>query len=244
VKVLYIDIETYPARSYHWGMHKQNIGVKQVIEADQVCCFAAKWRGKRTMYFHSEWVDGYRGMVEAAHSLLDEADVVAHWNGKRFDVPHLNRAFSECDITPPSPFKQLDLMLLGKRRFRFLSNKLAHVSQQLGFAGKLDTDFQLWLDCMNGDPAGYRKMERYNRRDTRLLEQIHTKWLPWIDGDVNANLFSAGGCCASCESMDVIRNGHAYTTLGKYQRYLCKRCGLHMRGRKRIDGADLRAAAL
>ena len=32
-------------------------------------------------------------MVSRVHGLLDDADVVCHYNGKKFDIPTLNREF-------------------------------------------------------------------------------------------------------------------------------------------------------
>jgi hypothetical protein len=61
-----------------------------------------------------------------AHGLLDSADVVLHFNGRRFDVPHLNREFLLAGLTPPSPYKQIDLLSgVVRQGSSFPSNKLA-----------------------------------------------------------------------------------------------------------------------
>ncbi|NIV35232.1 MAG: hypothetical protein GWN58_38990, partial [Anaerolineae bacterium] len=54
-----------------------------------------------------EW--DMEGMLEGAWELLDEADAVVHYNGKKFDIPTLNREFVKYGFTPPSPYKQIDL---------------------------------------------------------------------------------------------------------------------------------------
>jgi hypothetical protein len=244
MKVLYIDIETAPATAYVWGMFKQNIGVKQLIRPPRVMCFAAKWRGKKKMEFSAEWGAGQLEMIEHAWRLLDEADVVVHYNGITFDVPHLNGEFATRSIIPPAPFQQLDMLRVIRKNFRFISNKLAHTSVQFGFDGKIDTDFDLWTGCMDGDPAAQRKMMRYNKQDVVLLEELHTELLPWCGNQANMQMFEGGVIdgCPKCGSLRLQRNGFAYTTVSKFQRWRCMDCGGSARSGRRIMGADLRAA--
>ena len=70
-------------------------------------------------------------MLEGIHKLLDEADAVIHYNGKRFDIPSLNKEFLLNGMFPPAPFKEIDLLTVARGRFRFVSNKLDYVAQQL-----------------------------------------------------------------------------------------------------------------
>src|SRR5690606_41747736 len=76
-------------------------------------------------------------MVKEAHRLLSAADAVIHFNGQRFDIPHLNREFVEAGLTPPSPYSQIDLLKVVKKNFRFPSNKLDYVTKKLGLDHKV-----------------------------------------------------------------------------------------------------------
>src|SRR5258705_7792106 len=136
MRVLMIDIETTPDKSYHWGRFNQNIGINQTIEEGAMVCFAAKWYGQDEIEFYSEWQDGLEGMVHEAWRLLDEADVVVHFYGSQFDIPHINTSCLRLGFPPPSPFKQIDLKLVVGRKFKFSSNKLEFVSRVLGLEGK------------------------------------------------------------------------------------------------------------
>ncbi|HEY8058754.1 MAG TPA: ribonuclease H-like domain-containing protein, partial [Acidimicrobiales bacterium] len=171
MKTLLLDIETSPNVAYTWGLFDQNVGLNQLVSTTEVICFAAKWQGQRKMHFFSDFHDGHEDMVLSAHALLDEADVVVHYNGTKFDIPHLNREFITALLPPPSPFKQIDLWRVVRQRFKFASTKLAHVAPALGLEGKTSHEgFDLWRKCMAGDEAAWRKMRTYNRRDVELLE--------------------------------------------------------------------------
>lgn len=244
MKVLYIDIETSPNLAYVWGLFKQNIGIKQLHTTSSIICFAAKWAGKKKMEFWSDYHDGHEEMLAVAWELLDEADVVCHYNGKQFDIPNLNREIAMAGMPPPSPFQQLDLLSVVRKNFRFTSNKLAHVSVEMGLPGKIDTDFDLWLGCMANDETSWAEMRKYNKQDVILLEQLHEKLRPWCGSVANTQLFDVGDGCPFCGSLNLIRNGFAYTQLGKFQRFVCRDCGGHSRVAKRTAGANLRPAAL
>ncbi len=184
--------------------------------------------GIRTI-FH----DGKKDMVAAARDLLDEADVLVTWNGKKFDEKHLAREFLEQGLQPPSPYKSLDLLETAKSRFYFPSNKLEYVGKLLTDKAKLATDFSLWTACMARDPKAWAKMKRYNIRDVALLEDVHNRFLPWIKSPPNVGLFVTGDVCPRCGATgSLTRRGSQTTGLGVYCRYQCKSCGGWSRGKQ------------
>lgn len=183
-RTLYIDIETSPNLVYAWDLYRPIIGVNQIKETGTMLCFAAKWRGEDQIMFEAPWTApfGWTGtelahsyMVARAHDLLNEADVVVHYNGKRFDVPWLNRMFVEQGCAPPKPYKQLDLLQLA-RKLKFPSNKLEFVSSHLLGEGKVKHEgFGLWTAVMAGDKDARERMEAYNKQDVALLETLHDR---------------------------------------------------------------------
>lgn len=232
-----IDIETAPALVYAWGLHDQNIGVDQVVDAGGMICFAAKWLGESEIEFRSTHHDGRRKMVRRLWKLLDEADAVLHFNGKRFDIPHIQRSFVEAGLTPPSPYKQIDLYLVVRRQFRFLSNKLAHVSPQLGLGGKVHHEgFRLWLRCMNRDKAAWARMRKYNMQDTALLEDAYEILRPWIPNHPSHAAERGADVCPKCGSGELQWRGFATTAVGRYRRFQCQSCGGWGRDTKRDGG--------
>jgi len=123
-KILLLDIETAPNQAYVWGLFDQNISGDQVVDSSYVLCWSARWLHETEIMFSSvEKYDDYDMMMQL-HTLLDEADVVVHYNGTKFDIPVINKEFVKLGIHPPSPYKQVDLYQVVRRNFRFESNKL------------------------------------------------------------------------------------------------------------------------
>lgn len=244
MKVLTIDIETSPALADVWGLWQQNVGLSQLHSVTEVICFAAKWHGSKKVEFYSTHHDGKSEMIGQAWRLLDEADAIVHWNGARFDTPHLQREFLLEGLTPTSPFREIDLMKTVKKQFRFMSNKLQHVSTQLGLQGKVQhTGHQLWIDCAAGDEKAWALMKKYNVGDVRLTEELYDRLLPWISGHPHVGLYddTEADCCQRCGSVDLEKRGFAYTPLAKFQQYACRNCGGWSRGKKSLALAGTRA---
>ncbi len=236
MRILLLDIETSPMSAYVWGLYDQNIGLNQMIDTSKVLCYTAKWVGDSQIYFDSIHSSKHKSMLKGIHALLDIADAVVTYNGDKFDLPVLNKEFLLCGLNPPSPYKKIDLLRTVRRNFRFASNKLDHVSQQLGLGKKVDHEgFELWLKCMNKDADAWKKMEEYNVQDVILLEKLYQKLMPWIQSHPNQNLFSDEHICPSCASPKIQKRGTAISSTGVYQRYQCRACGTWSQSTKALS---------
>jgi len=240
LKILHIDIETAPNKAYVWGLWKQNVAINQIVEPGYTLCWAAKWHGKREVFFDSVYESGTSRMLKRIHKLLDEADVVCHYNGQKFDIPTLQGEFLMEGLGPPSQFKQLDLLKTTRSQFRFPSNKLDYVVQQLGLGSKTKhMGMEMWRDCMDGCDKAWKVMKRYNIQDVRLLEKYYKRLLPWIKNHPNWGLYLDADRppCRNCGSTKVVKKGIERTNTLTYQRYKCRDCGTPLRGRKRLEPA-------
>ena len=176
-----IDIETMANLAWVWGNWKQDIHPKQIVKHKRTISFAAKWVGQKKVLFYSEFHHGREEMVDAAWKLLDAADAVISYNGKRFDAKHLNTEFKLRHLQPPSHYQHIDLLQVTRREFAFGSNKLESVAQRMGLGKKEEHEgFALWLKCEAGDAAAWRRMRSYNKKDVRLTEDLFLEYLPWI----------------------------------------------------------------
>lgn len=226
MRLLTIDIETRPMESRHWGLWQQNIGITQIRKPDGMLCFAAQFDGERKVHFASQWGDGEREMVKAAHRLFDEADVVMGWNSDRFDIPWIQRCFIEQKLAEPAPFKKYDLMRVVKRKARLPSYKLDFVAQWLGVGRKLRTGgFDLWDDVLAGDARAQDKMRRYNIQDTRLTGAVYDELMArgWASPPMNQSV-RGGFVCPHCESERLQARGYEETLTRIYQRWKCLAC--------------------
>lgn len=238
MKILLLDIETAPNVAYVWGLFKENIPIQRIVDSGYVLCWAAKWLGEDEVMFDSVYQSRPKTMLKRVHRLLEEADAVIHYNGTRFDIPTLNKEFLLHKMTPPSAYKQIDLLITARGRFRFVSNKLDFIADQLGVGTKHKHEgFELWVKCMNNDPEAWKTMELYNKQDVNLLEQVYLVFRPWIRNHPNTGLYSSddGNQCPACGSGNVVRRGYAYTSTGRYQRYRCSACGHWSRARSKAD---------
>ena len=243
MKILGIDIETAPNKAFVWGLWKQTVSLSQLIQSGRVMCFAYRWYDRSVAESPVDFVSevggkrAHQAMVRKAHALLTEADAVVHYNGTSFDVPTLNKEFVKLGLGPPAPFAQIDLLQTARKKFRFTSNKLAHLLTQLGIEEKIDhSGFRLWIGCMDGDPDAWEEMERYNRRDVSSMEGLYRLLLPWISNHPNHALYNLDGLgdhmCPACGGIDLQRRGLQRTKVMVYQRYQCKDCGSWSRSRK------------
>lgn len=248
-KILVIDIETAAATVETFGLFKQNIGIGQIIDPVRVICFAAKWHGEpdKKIVFHAEWDSTHEDMISAAYELINEADFVVGWNSQGFDVKHLNAEFLKYGYKPPSPYKNVDLMLCARKNFRLMSNKLDWYAQQLGVGSKVQNGgMSLWRELARPESEksllkARKLMERYNRADVALTDELFVKLRPWISG-VNVGLYvdSDKPVCVNCGSESLQRRGWAYLTAGKYRRFQCNDCGRWNRDAKRESTVDMR----
>lgn len=239
MKVLQLDIETAPHIAYLWGLFDQNVGINQIVQSGYTLCFAYKWQHERGVHFRSLWELGSAGLAESAHELLDEADMVVHYNGRKFDIPVLNRDFLQHGLTPPANYHDIDLYQTVRRRFKFASNKLDYVCQALELGRKTQhKGMDLWREVMAGNEKSQRTMQRYNMQDVRLLERLYFKVQPWVQQHPNRGLWvedPSQPVCRNCGSTHVKKNGTERRTTLQYQRYVCLDCGTQQRGRISIS---------
>lgn len=236
MKILLLDIETSPNTAHVWGLFQQNIGLNQLLDSSYTLCWAAKWYQEPEVFFESVYRSGPKKMLKGVHKLLDEADVVIHYNGTKFDIPTLNKEFILYKMNPPAPFKQIDLLKVARNRFRFPSNRLDYVASALGFGSKKHTTHELWIKCMNNDSSAWKEMEEYNKHDVVLLEHVYERFKPWIRNHPNHNLYSEGEvACPNCGNSHFQKRGFCYTAAFKYQRFQCLECGNWFRSSKCIS---------
>jgi hypothetical protein len=239
MKILFLDIETSPYTALVWGVRKQYLTSKNLLDTASVLCYAAAWADSDYTLFDSIQRSTPDEMIQGIHNLLDEADAVVTYNGNSFDLPMLNREFLKRRLAPPSPYKSIDVYRTVRSKFRFASAKMDDVLKELGYSGKTEhRGLKLWLDCMNGKKDAWEEMETYNVNDVTELENLYNDVLPWITNHPNRSLFDEKLCCPNCGSTKYQARGtRKLATGGLYQRYQCsaKGCGKWMRGNVRLN---------
>ena len=235
MRILAWDTELTPLTTYTWSLWPNSIPIQQIVKPQEVICFGARWINEKTVTFRSTHHHTKQEMLDTIWNLLDEADAVLSWNGAGFDSKHIRREFLEAGMKPPSPYKEIDLMKTAKSQFKFPSNKLDYVAQDLGVGKKTPhTGFQLWIDCMAGDAKAWRLMKKYQLQDVNLLVDLYERLLPWIANHPNRALIdNVADGCPQCASTHIQRRGFLHTNVSSFPRFCCVDCGKWFRGSAR-----------
>ena len=237
--ILIFDIETAPLKAYVWSRWKQNIYLDQTISEWFMICWSAKWLGSKEIFSECLTPNEIKNekddrIVKQLWALIDQADIVIAHNGKRFDVPKINSRFIMAGLPPTSSYIQIDTKEVAAKQFGFSSNKLDALAGYFNIEHKDDTDFELWINCMNGDQESLDYMESYNRKDVKILEQVYLKLRPWIKNQPNIGLYQENDemVCATCGSKHIEEDGSFYyTSANKYKIMRCNDCGATSRMR-------------
>lgn len=251
-KVLLLDIETAPLRSFTWGLWQQNVGLNQIDSEWFILSYSAKWLGEPEESIFYKDLRGIvhkeddRCILEELWYLLDEAQVIITQNGKKFDGKKINARFIMNGYQPPSPYKHIDTLQIAKAVFGFTSNKLEWMTDKLCTKYKKQkhnkfSGFELWKEMLNDNIEAWQECEIYNKYDVLSLEELYTKLAPWDKTHPNFNLFhEEHKHVCRCGSSDVVEDGFAYTSKSKFQQYRCNSCGATTRSTKNLFSKEKR----
>lgn len=237
-KILLFDLEVSPMKAYVWERWRQNISLDQTISENFIIAWSAKWlydsKIMGDVLTPEEIIheDDFR-IVKNLWELINEADIVIAHNAKHADIPWMNSRFIMHNMIPPKPYLVVDTLEVSRKQFGFSSNKLDALAGYFNIPHKLETGFQLWKSCMEGDEQSLKYMLEYNNRDVLILEEVYLKLLPWIKSHPNISMLVQKDCCSHCGSdeYELLEGQYYYTSVGKYQLYRCKHCGTVFRAR-------------
>lgn len=167
-------------------------------------------------------------LAKKVWGLYNEADYVLGHNSNKFDNKMVNAMFMRYDLTPPSPYKQIDTLQVARSVARFNSNKLDNLGHILTGEGKTETTYKdLWYDCLvKNDKKSWAKMVEYNNRDVDITVALYKKLRPWIKNHPNIGDHTGiDGICPKCGSDNIRKDGSYRKRSGRVQRYKCLHCG-------------------
>lgn len=245
-KILTIDIERIGGlQDEVWEGKQYNnwIGPDRLVEPSRTICYAYRWAHEDETKFVAEWEDGFQQdnlshtpggghlvMIRKARDLMDEADYIVGWNSKKFDNRHLTGSMWAYDLTPPSPWVDIDLMMEVSRNFLLPAKSMKFVSALKGMEGKAESP-KLRRALRFGTPeevaAAREEMRLYNIRDVDQTVELFESLRGWIRG-MNLGLFEEQDGvvrCSNCLSSDIQYRGRTGNRTYTYHRFFCKKCG-------------------
>jgi hypothetical protein len=233
MRVLYLDIETTPMIFYSWTAFPQYLTHDFLIQESHLLTWAAQWHGEkkvrseRLLPAEATRQDDKR-IVGLIADLVREADVVVAHNADRFDMTRINSRLLKHRLKPMPPVQTIDTLKMSKKHLGQPYNKLDWLGKTLLDDQKLKTDLDLWKRCMAGDLQALRRMERYNRKDVKLLVEVWETIGPYVPGIPRLH---TGPGCPNCGAQSWIRRGYRHTKASSWVRLECSVCGRYSRER-------------
>lgn len=255
-KIGLIDIETAPLEAHVWGLFDQTVGLNQIKCEWGILsyCFKPLGAPKRDIVYVDNSLQADprddSHLLPGLWEILDEYDFLIAQNGKRFDMRKIRARLILNGFSPPSPVKVIDTMLMARQVAAFTSNKLEWLSDKLSTIRKDKhkefPGFELWRECLAGNPRAWASMRRYNIPDVLSMEQVYTRLRPWVEGHPNlaAYVDDDKRRCPRCASTRVESRGTTFTNVGEYQRYQCNDCGGWSRSRYTLNTTEKRKSLL
>lgn len=255
-KIGLIDVETAPMEANVWGLFDQNVGLNQIITEWTLLSFCLKpLHGPRKSIEYRDNRDAASPRDDSAllHRLweiMHEYDILIAQNGKRFDKKKIIARLILAGYSPPSPVRIEDTMLMAKQVASFTSNKLEWLTTYLSDEKKSNhkefPGFELWKECLAGNPRAWAAMKKYNVKDVTSMEDVYLKLRPWVRGHQNIAVFgdSEKMMCPVCGSHKLRADGYSYTGVGQYRRYQCRACGSWSRSRFTLNTVGKRKSLL
>jgi len=224
-KVYVFDLETSFLEALTFGpMWEANL--TYILKYAELLSFSYKEHGVNKTFVYSLKDHSRKELLQKLWDMANEADVLIAHNGKSFDVRMMNTFFIANGFPPPAPYKLIDTKQVAKRYFYFPSNSLNELAAFFSLEGKMETGGrELWKQCRDRDLKAFAKMERYNRQDVILLDEIYTIMAPWIENHPEQKIYIPGNGCHRCGEDDAQKRGLKPRAHGWVQEYLCKNCG-------------------
>jgi hypothetical protein len=239
-KILLLDIETAPLHGNFWSTGQQYITPEQIEQDWFIFGYSAKWLLSTEMM--SDFVTPKEAVkrddkriMQSAHKLVTEADIIIGHNVKNFDMPRLKTRFFMNGLKPPMPYQLLDTLQVARKEFAFASNKLNYLSRIILRKEKIKTDRTLWAKCEIGDQDALDYMEEYCRMDTQLLEDVYVELRGWMTQHPNLPIImdAKDPACTNCGCFEFTEEeGYYMTPQNKYEAVRCTNCGAISHKRK------------
>ena len=236
-KVAVLDVETLPMVIYAWGLWDQNNTIEQVIQDGCMLSWAGKLLNEPTTFSDimtpEEAIlrDTHR-IIKSLRDFLSGVDVVIGHNYSQFDVKVINTEILKNGLLPLK-YTIVDTLMISRQNFKFASNKMKFINEQLGLRNKIDNDgFPLWKACSEGDAEALNTMLEYNRGDIGATEDLFYKLRPYVR-NFNVALYNelVEQQCPVCGSTDLSKEGFYFTPAGKWDSLRCGNCGCIARGK-------------
>ena len=239
-KIMLYDLETMPdldAAMEVFTQLSQYPGLTLKAEINSIICFGYREYGKGIKAkCKSVWdMPGWKGDInddkeicEFIVSILDTADCVVTFNGKRFDEKFIATRCAIHGLEFPMKIKHVDLYQVVKANFSFFRNNLKTSAKILTNEFKMSHEgWGLWVKVRKLIRSSMREMVAYCKQDVDVMEPMFKRLRPRIKGIPDHNLFQIAGSkhlCTKCGSSRHHSHGWVYSAAYRKKRFKCVDC--------------------
>jgi hypothetical protein len=181
-KVLLVDIETKPKKSWHWNVWEENINHTMMIEDGAILSWSAKWIGEKEIFYKDQRgkekdLMNDKELLKPLVKLMSEADIIVWQNGDSFDYGEINNRIAEHSLPIPNEYKTIDTKKIAKRHLRLPWYSLAYMTARFNKKYKKQEHkefpgWDLWGQCMRGNRKAWECMKKYNQFDVLSMEEL------------------------------------------------------------------------
>lgn len=228
-RVLLYDLEVSPCVAWVWGSGQQFVGAHQLMNSGKIICIAysfSHWEPNKVKHLMWDSKQDDKTMLEKFLEVAAKADVIVGHNGDSFDKKWVNARCAYHNLPTLQGTITEDTYRQMKREFRLPSFKLGYVCKYFNIPGKLSTNSDLWQDVtFRNDRNALKDMVAYCDNDVLILKELYKRMFPYVVHKINRAVFNGDkDSCPRCGSKNLVRNGCAFTSTGKYRRYRCNDC--------------------
>lgn len=181
-KVLLLDVETKPKKSWHWGVWNQNLSYNMMVEDGAILSWSAKWIGEDKIMYkdqrgNEKKLMNDKELLKPLAKLMSEADIIIWQNGDRFDYGEINNRIAEHNLPIPDEYKTIDTRKLAKKHLRLPWYSLSYMTERFNKKYKKQDHkefpgFSLWEESMKGNKKAWQCMKKYNEFDVLSMEEL------------------------------------------------------------------------
>lgn len=239
--ILYWDCETSPHEGYFFRTGgNQYISAKQIKKDKEtkIITIQFMWEGdvKPSYYVwnkvngnfdDSEIVDKF--VTNVMRKYPQDKLIIIGQNHKAFDHRILNERAKKLRLTPPlHDMIKIDTYKASKQAFMTPSHGLDYRSEQQNLGGKLETNFKMWTDILEGITTPEDKMVPYGLKDVTDLRTILWRELPYYESlpsSLEKLLLKAKAKCVNCENNKKRKYDIEECKVDRKNGWMCINCG-------------------
>lgn len=175
-KLAYLDIETSPYLSYHYGVKKLFIQPCQIQEHTKITSAVFMWEyNQKPIVLQWKYKKGGGDdteLLEELVTLMNKADLIIMQNGDRFDAPVIQERLADLRLPPLKNIITFDTLKASRRSFMKAHHSLEAQARQYGKLGKIKQDMEDAIAVAKGNVKAQKARIVYNVRDVTEMRDI------------------------------------------------------------------------